>query len=274
MDYFKFSFTCDPQLNEILIAFLNELPFDTFQENENGFDGFIPSSEAGEAIVDSINDLKERFSFTFQKEFIHSQNWNKIWESNFHPVVVGDFCGIRADFHEPLQHVMHELVINPKMAFGTGHHETTHMVIEMMRGINFKGKTVLDYGCGTGILAILASKLGATTAFAVDIEQESFQNTVENSVINQVNNCQAFCGELEVVPKMDFDIVLANINRNVILNSLDSLKGFTRTGTVLVFSGFIADDEPLMKEELNNAGYEIKEVKRRNNWIALKCCRL
>jgi ribosomal protein L11 methyltransferase len=144
MDYFQYTFTTDPAMNEVLIAMMSNLPFDTYEETETGFNAYLPAKLDAEEVEEELLDLKADFDFHYEKTFILGQNWNEIWESNFHPVIVGDFCGIRADFHAPLNEVEHELVINPKMAFGTGHHETTFSVIEIMKGIHFNGKAVLD----------------------------------------------------------------------------------------------------------------------------------
>lgn len=270
MDYYQYSIATDPTQNEILIALMSHLPFDTFEEVETGFNAFLPD-KGDEAEVDAeLKTLQLCFNFQFEKTHIPGQNWNEIWETNFHPVIVGNFCGIRADFHEPLEGMEHELVINPKMAFGTGHHETTFSVIEIMRGIPFLGKNVLDYGCGTGVLAILASKLGAGNIEAVDIEVESYRNTLENSIVNGAQNVQAFHGVLNNIPGKDFDVILANINRNVILDSLAPLSNLLKPAGILVVSGFVLDDEQLMTDALQQHGFSILETRRKNNWLAMK----
>lgn len=270
MDYYQYTITTDPANNEVLIALLSHLPFDTFEENETGFSAYVPQGLDAEEVLAELKALQERFEFQFDKTHIKGQNWNEIWETNFHPVVVGDFCGIRADFHPAMPGVEHELVINPKMAFGTGHHETTFSVIEIMQGIQFAGANVLDYGCGTGVLAILASRLGAAHIEAVDIEIESYLNTVDNSQHNGAGNVQAFHGVLTEVPGTEFDIILANINRNVILDSLSPLFKLLKPAGLLVVSGFVLDDETLMTESLQNQGFTILETKRKNNWLAMK----
>lgn len=269
MDYFQYTITTEPSQNEILIALLSDLPFDSFEETETGFNAFVPSAESQLEIEATLQTLRQQFVFETQKNFIEGQNWNEIWESNFHPVIVGEFCGIRADFHASLPNVQHELVINPKMAFGTGHHETTFSVIEIMQGIPFSGKAVLDYGCGTGVLAILASRLGAAHVEAVDIEIESFRNTIENSSINGAENVAAYHGVLSDVPGKEFDVILANINRNVILDSIGPLFELLKPGGHLVVSGFVLDDEILMTDSLQKQGFTILEIKRKNNWLAM-----
>ncbi len=270
MDYYQYTIATEPSQNEVLIALMSHLPFDTFEETETGFNAFLPVTLANEEVEEELLDLQQRFSFQFEKTYIPGQNWNEIWETNFHPVIVGSFCGIRADFHAPLVGMEHELVINPKMAFGTGHHETTFSVIEIMQGIHFAGANVLDYGCGTGVLAILASRLGAVNVEAVDIEIESYRNTIDNSIVNGAANVQAFHGKLEDVPGCDYDIILANINRNVILASLDPLFKLLKPNGLLVVSGFVLDDEELMSEALQQHGFTIQETRRKNNWLAMK----
>lgn len=269
MDYYKFQIIAQPEKAEIVIALLASQPFDTFQETETGVDAYIPASMLTDETEEYLLELSREHRFEFRKEFIPGQNWNEIWESNFHPVIVGDFCGIRADFHPPHENVKIELIINPKMAFGTGHHETTYMVVEAMETLPFEGAKVLDYGCGTGVLAILASRLGAGFTDAVDIEEESFLNTAENCRVNLVSNVQAFHGTLDVVPGKDYDIILANINRNVILDSLPSLSGMMKPGGILVVSGFVKEDEDLLKNALSLQQFQLIEIKRKNNWLAM-----
>jgi len=269
MDYYKFQITARRAIAEILTAMLASQPFDTFQDTDDGVDAYLPAHEMTPAVEDYLGQLKKVYDFEFQKEFIPGQNWNEIWETHFHPVVVGGFCGIRADFHPPIEKVKIELVINPKMAFGTGHHETTHMVVEIMEALPFDGAVVLDYGCGTGLLAILASKLGAAHIDAVDIEEESYRNTLENSRVNQVENIAAYHGTLEAVPGNGYDIILANINRNVILASLPSLSRMLKPGGILVVSGFVLADEDLMKNAFPPHHFHLTETKRNNNWLAM-----
>ena len=161
MKYIKYSISSTPELVDIILAFLSELPFDMFEEKAGGLEAFIPESAHSEEIASKVHELSSTFNFQINKEVILPQNWNKEWESNFQPIIVRDFCAIRADFHDAIDDVQHEIIINPKMAFGTGHHATTYMMIEQMRNLDFLDQEVLDYGCGTGILAILTAMLGA-----------------------------------------------------------------------------------------------------------------
>lgn len=269
MDYFQYKVRTRSELVEILIAFFSELPFDTFETETHGFNAYISVDQDREELKRSLNELNKRFPFTFQKERIKDQNWNRIWESNFKPIIVGDFCGIRADFHLPLEKVKHEIIINPKMAFGTGHHETTFMVMEVMEKLDFSGKKVLDYGCGTGILAILAGKLGAREIQAVDIEFPSYENTIENALANGVQAIKTIHGTLENIKENSFEIILANINRNVILDSLPTLYRKLEKNGKLIVSGFIKKDKHILIEKAEKPGFSVKETKQKSNWICM-----
>ena len=272
MNYYEIEIT-PPQYSEekgeILIALLSDLPFDTFEEMATGIKAFIKEEDWNETVENQLIETSETFEFAYKKTYIPYQNWNAVWESNFQPIQVDDFVGLRADFHPPTEGVIFDLVINPKMAFGTGHHETTYMVMQLMRDLDFNGKKVLDYGCGTGILAILASKLGATKIEAVDIEEASYDNTIENCAINDVQNVQPFCGTLDVIPSSDFDIILANINRNVILYSLSDLKKQLNKGGILLISGFLKQDENILLDATKKEGFKHVETKHRGNWLSM-----
>ncbi len=269
MDYYKYDIQCNSELSEVLIAFLGELPFDTFQESTSGLEAYIPSNEHSDEILKQVNAYAQQFDFKFEKEFIKTQNWNAVWESNFQPIIVGDFCGIRAEFHEAIPTVKHEILISPKMAFGTGHHATTYMMIEHMEDIGFSGKKVFDYGCGTGILAILAEKLGAERTIAVDIELPSFENTIENSKMNEISAVEAIHGTLSDVKETAFDIILANINRNVILDSLSSLYTMLNKNGRLIVSGILEKDAELVLEASKHQGFLHLKTKNKGNWISI-----
>lgn len=273
MDYYKYQVTNSPEHTEALIGLFSTLPFDTFQENESGFDAYLPASEKAENVSEDIKEFESFFPFKVRSSFIKGENWNQAWESNFKPVLVGNFCGIRADFHDPFSNVKHELVINPKMAFGTGHHETTFSVIQIMEDVEFSGKKVFDYGCGTGILAILASKLDASEIVAVDIEEESYLNTLENCSKNSVDNVQCIHGTLDDVKSKGYGIVLANINRNVILNSLETLAEIIVQEGILVVSGILKVDQELVIKHLTDHQFTVLDVIEKGNWIAMKCQR-
>jgi len=267
MDYYKFEFQIASDQVDMLMALLGEQPFEAFQENENGLEAFLPISVYEEKMEEDILQMQQLFKFSFSKKLIKYQNWNAIWESNFQPIMVEDFCGIRADFHEPLHDVRHEIIINPKMAFGTGHHETTWMMISMMRDLDFSQKTVFDYGCGTGILAILTSQLGAKNIDAVDIEQPSYENTLENSRINNIENVHSIHGTLENTKDLRYDYILANINRHVILDSFSTLNIMLNHGGQLLISGILIEDKELVHNAAKSHGFKIEKTIQRNNWI-------
>lgn len=267
MDYYRYDIACAPEIAEFLPAFLAEAPFDTFEETDHGFSAYLPARAGTQEAETLLGSLQEQFAFDWNRAFIPGQNWNEIWESNFHPVIVNDFCAVRADFHEPIPGVRWELVINPKMAFGTGHHETTWQCMAAMEHLPVQDQALLDFGCGTGILAILASKLGARSIEAVDIEEESYRNTLENSALNDVHNIIARCGTLDVVEGASFDGILANINRHVILEALPHLARITRPGGWLLISGILLSDEQVVTEAAVAAGFDKKWFTQRGNWL-------
>lgn len=275
MNYYKVEINIHDGFRDVLIALMGDLPFDTFMETNNGFEAYIPEKSWTPSISETLNDWRAQFDFEWKREWVEAQNWNEVWESNFEPIKVEDFVGVRADFHAPTEGVVFDLLINPKMAFGTGHHETTYMMMQTMRDLHFEGQNVLDYGCGTGILAILAAKLGATDIEAVDIEDWSFENTLENATINGVGDAiKAFCGTLTAISRRDFDIILANINRNVILESLPTLKTMlqskgTEGGKHLLISGFLKEDENIMLENILQQGFEVRQTLQRGQWLCM-----
>lgn len=231
------------QSDESLIAYFNELDFDSYEINK--------------ILTDQV----------FETSLIEEKNWNEVWESNFQPVVVEGFCGIRAEFHPPIQNVEHEIIITPKMSFGTGHHATTYMMIAQMRELNFENKTVFDFGTGTGILSILAEKLGASVVTAIDIDEWSITNAHENI---QENNCKKIDVALTTnLPQRTFDIILANINRHVILDYLPSLQNNLVAGSKVLLSGLMLQDEAAIIEACNKENLQLIRKTERNNWICL-----
>ena len=271
MNYLQYTFPAAADLQEILVALLGELSFEIFEEGPEALQAFVQMPPDVAAFSAEVEEIVAPFQVEFTVLEIAYQDWNSIWESNFQPITVGDFCGVRADFHAPMQGVQHEIIINPKMAFGTGHHETTHMVMQLMEDIDFKGKTVFDFGCGTGILAILAAKLGATTIDAVDIEPPSFENTLENAKINQVSAAiHALLGDLSVVEGSGYDIILANINRGVILDAFPTLQQKLKQGGILLISGILKTDRELVLAEASQHGFSPVHSLEKGNWLAVR----
>lgn len=252
--------------SDLLLAELNMIGFDGFEENENCLKAFIPSTDFDEA---AVKEIAEKNVVTFTKSEIEETNWNAVWESSFQPVIVDDFVGIRADFHEPIAGVEYEIVITPKMSFGTGHHATTYMMIQQMREIDFTGKTVFDFGTGTGILSILAEKLGAEKILAIDYDEWSIANTAENlernnctkSKLKKADNAQ---GEEQ------YGIILANINKNVILDNFSSLVKQVEAGGTLLLSGLLIDDEKDILSQASKYPLIFNGKSTRNNWISLR----
>jgi len=269
MNYYCYKVTVEDGLQEVVMAFLSQLPFDTFEETEEGFNAYLPEKDSTEEVDQQLKTWAAQYNFSFEKGFIPSQNWNAVWESNFEPIVINDFCAVRAEFHPPQSGVKHEIVIRPKMAFGTGHHATTYMMMAAMEGLNFNKAKVLDYGCGTGILAILAEKLGASLIDAVDIEQEAYENMLEHAELNKCYSIKPVHGTLEDIQGEEYGIILANINRNVILDSLKPLhKKLTPDGHLLV-SGILLKDRDLVAEKATQTGFTLVKSEQRGDWCCL-----
>ncbi len=253
---------------EILIAFLEAAGFEAFEEQEEALLAFRLATEHSDALAD-LADINQQFPLQYSFQSLPDVNWNEEWEKNFSPIQIGEKLGIRATFHAPIAGVQQELVIDPKMAFGTGHHATTYMVSAAMFDYDFQGKSVLDYGCGTGVLAILAKRLGAGFTWAVDIERPSYENTLENAALNGVAIEKVTHGTLEDVDTQQrFDIILANINRNVILASLASLHQRMKPEALLFVSGILSQDAKQLAEAGQQAGFAVLKEQQRGDWHA------
>jgi ribosomal protein L11 methyltransferase len=264
MSSVQISITATEEQQEILISELSDLGAEGFEQTKDGLIAYFNELNFKSY---EINELLKEYSF--QTQTLEDQNWNAVWESNFSPVIVNDFCAIRAEFHEPIKGVQYEIIITPKMSFGTGHHATTYMMIEQMSRINFKDKTVFDFGTGTGILSILAEKLGAAVIKAIDVDDWSIINAQENMERNDCNKIQI--ERTSNLPQQRFDVVLANINKNVILQYLPYLKDILLEGSLILFSGLLIGDE----QEIVKACYQQKisllKKQTRENWISLLC---
>jgi ribosomal protein L11 methyltransferase len=271
MNYLKYTFQAEPDLQEILMALLADWPFDTFEESPAALHAFVPQKDHDEDLQVGVQELAAQFEVTYKVEEIPYQNWNAVWESNFQPIRIDDFCAVRADFHPVQEGVKYELLINPRMAFGTGHHATTYMVMQLMSALNFGGSKVFDFGCGSGILAILAAQMGAAEVHAVDIEEPSYENTIDNARLNGVENqVQAFLGDLSVITAQGFDIILANIHRSVILAAFPALHQKLNNRGTLLISGILLADRDLVLTAANENGFSTQEVLQKGDWIAAK----
>ncbi|MEI2824912.1 MAG: 50S ribosomal protein L11 methyltransferase [Chitinophagaceae bacterium] len=251
---------------EILIAALMESEFEGIEESETVLLAYIKENDFDEM---KLKGLQNSFHFDYKIKSIPDQNWNALWESNFDPVIVSDFVAIRAHFHKRIADVKHEIVITPKMSFGTGHHATTFMMVQQMRSLDFQNKSVFDFGTGTGILAILAEKMGATSILAIDNDAWSIENAMENT---KTNLCKYI--KIEKADKINednrFDIILANINKNVIIDNLKALASIMKADAILLLSGLLAADEHEVKQVASKFGLYQTNKAERNNWICLQ----
>ena len=251
MNYLQIDFEIENALeNEILIALLSQTGFESFEEADNSLKAFIKEDAFTE---DSLEDILKIVPVNYAVTVIPQQNWNAQWESSFEPIIVNEFVAIRAAFHQPIQNVQHEIIITPKMSFGTGHHATTYMMIKQMEDMDIKNKTVLDFGTGTGVLAILAEKMGAVAIDAIDYDEWSIENSKENTAANNCDNITLIKAETIATDKF-YNIILANINLHVILENLAAIKATAKKGTVILLSGFIKADEEVMKKALHSNG--------------------
>lgn len=268
----QYSLDNTSDLHPVLVAFLSDSGFDSFQETDEGLLAF-GAAERHDEWCAVLDEYAGRFGFSYVWEPLEDRNWNEEWESNFDPIRIGDRLLIRADFHDADSEVEQELVITPKMAFGTGHHATTHMMCELLFAHADKGAVagarVLDYGSGTGVLAILARRLGSGPADAVDIEAPAAESTAENAETNGVVLNHVVHGELKDVPSgHPYDLILANINRNVILATAGALYEWLKPGGIVFFSGILAQDEELLTQRLQDSGFHHLETRRREDWRA------
>jgi ribosomal protein L11 methyltransferase len=250
---------------ELLVANLAEAGYEGFEEGESSLKAFIAKSNFDLSTTDTIAN---EYAVVYTTEEIPSQNWNAVWESNFEPVIVDDFVSVVAHFHEPVKGVEHEIKITPKMSFGTGHHATTFMMMRQMRSLDFKNQNVFDFGTGTGVLAILADKLGAAKVLAIDNDDWSIENARENVATNQCKTILVQKGD-SAITEEQFGIVLANINKNVILENFAVLVKSLQAGGVLLISGLLAEDKADIVKEAEKHNLSVKKEEVRSNWLCL-----
>ncbi|HEX9510139.1 MAG TPA: 50S ribosomal protein L11 methyltransferase [Puia sp.] len=267
MNYIQITIpVAEPSIQEMLIARLSEYAYEGFEEQESSLQAFIPEEKFNPA---ELEELLSPWQLSYTQDRLKARNWNEEWEKNFEPVVIDGFCAIRASFHAPIPGVQQELVITPKMSFGTGHHATTYMMVAAMQHLDLKGKQVLDFGTGTGVLAILAEKLGAAGTLAIDYDDWSIGNALENIAENHCRNVSVI--KADSTPKeRGFDVILANINKHVILQELHAIGQQLNGGGVILLSGLLHEDfDDIEKEALKN-DLPISERMTRGNWICLK----
>ena len=255
---------------EILIAELGLAGFESFVESDTGVTAYIQKNDWNEHILEDIQILKSKeFDIKYSFEDIKPTNWNFEWEKNFSPIVVDSICTIRAPFHEK-PNSEYDIIIEPKMSFGTGHHETTHMMIQHILKNDFKDKSVLDMGCGTGVLAILAEMKGAKPIDAVDYDNWCYLNSLENVERNNCKYISVIEGDASVLNGKTYDIIIANINRNILLKDMEIYVSCLNKGGMLFLSGFYKADIPVIQEKCEKFMLKFKEKLKRNNWVSLK----
>ena len=255
---------------EILIAELGFAGFESFVETKDGVSAYIQKEEWNSSILENVQILNsDEFEISFTFEEIEQTNWNAEWEKNFNPIIVDNICAVRAPFHERLN-TTYDIVIEPKMSFGTGHHETTHMMIQHILKNNMIDKSVLDMGCGTGVLAILTEMKGAKPIDAIDIDNWCYLNSIENIERNNCKHISVFEGDVSLINNKTYDVIIANINRNILLRDIMVYsKSLSKKG-ILFLSGFYKNDIPVIEEECIKYDLKLEEIIERNNWVALK----
>ncbi|RED47260.1 ribosomal protein L11 methyltransferase [Winogradskyella eximia] len=270
--YLGYNFKVDPlqPATEILIAELGYAGFESFVETGEGVTAYIQKEEWNENILEDIYILNsDEFKITFDFNEIEQTNWNEEWEKNFNPIIVDDLVSVRAPFHEKPD-TKFDLIIEPKMSFGTGHHETTHMMIQHILRNDFKNKSVLDMGCGTGVLAILAEKVGATKLDAIDIDNWCYLNSIENVERNDCSNISVYEGDVTLLEGKKYDSIIANINRNILLSDIGSYAKCLNPNGTLFLSGFYEEDIPIIVEECNKHMLKLNETIQKGKWVSLK----
>jgi len=255
---------------EILIAELGFAGFESFVETDEGVTAYIQKKEWQDNILDKIQILSSNeFEISNTFEEIKQVNWNEEWEKNFNPIVVDNMCTVRAPFHK-VPTTQYDIIIEPKMSFGTGHHETTHMMIQHILNNEFTNKSVLDMGCGTGVLAILTEMKGAKAVDAIDIDNWCYINSKENVEFNRCKHISVFEGDASLLENKKYDVVIANINRNILLKDLGKYSSCLNKNGILFLSGFYENDIPVIVEECEKLKLKLEDKFERNNWTALK----
>lgn len=277
MKYLEFTFhtqPCTETVNDVLCAVLGEVGFESFVEQADGIAAYIQKDLYDE---DTIRQTVAAFplpdtTITYSYVEAEDKDWNEEWEKNFfQPIVIGDRCVVHSTFHHDIPQVPYDIVINPQMAFGTGHHETTSLIIGELLDSDLQGKSVLDMGCGTSILAILARMLGANHCTAVDIDDWCVRNSLENIELNHLDGIDVYQGDASsLADKGPFDVVIANINRNILLADMKYYIARMNPGATLLMSGFYTDDIAAIRSEAESLGMTFVEHREKNRWAAVK----
>lgn len=278
MNSIEVTFIIEPyseDISDLLMAELGNIGYDGFAYTDNGFQAYIPVKDFNTDTIgqlEILSFLAENYRITYTYQEIAAQDWNKVWEENFTPIVVDNRILVRAGFHETIPGIEHEIIIEPKMSFGTGHHSTTALMLATIldHKEKIKGKRVLDMGCGTGILSIMAAKADAREIVGIDIDEWAFNNAMENMKNNGIHQVTIRIGDAALLTsEYPFDVILANINRNILLNDMHHYTSRLNTGGYLIMSGFYLQDLPMIREEAENLGLQYKSYKEDKNWVAV-----
>lgn len=270
--YIEYNFTVTPRepATEILIAQLGFVGFESFVENEKGVTAYIQKLDWNTHILEEVSILNsEEFVISYDKKEVEQTNWNAEWEKNFEPIQVDNLVSIRAPFHEN-PNLEYDIVIEPKMSFGTGHHETTHMMVQHLLEIDLQDKKTLDMGCGTGILAIFAEMKGAKPIDAIDIDNWCYENSLENAERNKCKHISVYEGDSALLSGKKYDVIIANINRNILLADMKTYTNCLNSNGILLLSGFYEEDIPIINQEVVSQGLTFHKKIERNNWVALR----
>ncbi len=270
--YIEYTFKVSPlqPASDIIIAQLGELGFESFVENEDGVQAYIQKPDWNEGMIDDIQILNSGlFEISYEQKEIPQENWNIDWEKNFEAIVVDDKCTVRAPFHE-IPTTEFDIIIEPKMSFGTGHHETTHMMLQFLMKEDLARKKVLDMGCGTAVLAIMAEKRGAKPIDAIDIDNWCYLNSLENVERNNCKEITVMEGESSLLAGKKYDVIIANINRNILLNDIEVYAKALNSNGVLLLSGFYKEDINVLNDRCKQFTLNFVENIEKNNWVAVK----
>lgn len=250
-----------------LSALLSTLVLTGLEETDDTIIGYAEENEYDEA---AIKEIAVSMGLSFTTEIVEERNWNSEWEQNFEPVIIDGFCSVRADFHPEPANVEHDIIITPKMSFGTGHHATTASMITLMRDLDFKNKSVFDFGTGTGILAILAEQLGASSILAIDNDEWSYTNAVENCERNNATKVTVQQATADDLNNDQYDIILANINRHILLAYMEQMYTLTKAGGTLLLSGILTEDIPMIRKSAEQSGYQYNLDRTEGNWVCMQ----
>lgn len=267
---------CNENVTDILSYQLGEIGYDSFITTDQGVDAYIPELNFSEKkLEDLMQHLLIDAEVDYEFNVLEDKDWNKEWEKNyFTPLIISDKCLVRSSFHEVERQFTYEIIIDPKMAFGTGHHQTTLLMLQEILQLDLKDKSVLDMGCGTAVLAILASKMGASPIVAIDIDEWAYENAKENTALNDITNVEVKLGDATVIGDDKFNFIFANINRNILLQDISTYAKTLEKRGVLMMSGFYLEDVPIIKLECEKNDLLFQKIEQKDNWTMMVSCKL